>query len=302
MAIADPRIVCVSASSGSLFGVGEFAARFPRRYFRVANTEQHAVTFAAGLAAEGRRPVVSISSGLLQRAYDQIIHDVALQNLPVLFAVDGAGMVDSTAAGQHGSFDISYLRCLPGLTLATPGDENECRQLLFTASTLSGPAVVRFPNGSGPGTAEDEPLGGWPVGRGAICRDGRSGLALLVFGAPLTVAHRVAQRFDATLISMRFVKPLDEQLLQQVCAGHGALVTIEENALRGGAGSAVGQLLAMKRLQVPLLQLGIPDRFMPSGTRDACLATAGLDFAGLSATIERWWRAQQHQLRVAGGA
>jgi 1-deoxy-D-xylulose-5-phosphate synthase len=296
----DPRIVCVNAGAAAASGVSQFIAQFPQRHFDVTRTEQHAVTFAAGLATEGRRPVVAITSSLLQRAYDQLVHDVVLQKLPVLLAVDGAGLTGGEA-GHQGSFDLSYLRCLPGLTLATPGDENECRQLLHTASLLAAPAAVRFPDGPGPGAAESAALTAWPSGRGELRREGGSGLALLVFGAPLAAARHVAERLDATLVNMRFVKPLDEELLARMVASHRALVTIEENSLLGGAGSAVGEVLAARGLRIPLLQLGIPDRFMAHATREACLSAAGLDVTGLTASITRWWECQrrQRQRRVA---
>jgi 1-deoxy-D-xylulose-5-phosphate synthase len=301
MAAADPRIICVSAGTTRSPGLTEFATRFRERYFDVAGTEQHAVTFAAGLAAEGRRPVVVMRSGRLQRAYDQLIHDVALQRLPVLFAIDGAGVAAGGSATDQGPYDLSFLRCIPGLTVAVPADENECRQLLYTASTLPGPAVVRFPCGPGPGAALDATLRAWPLGRAEVRREGHSGLALLVSGTLLDVTRRVAERLDATLVNMRFVKPLDESLVRALCVRHEALVTIEENAVCGGAGSAVGELLKAHGRQVALLHLGIPDRCIEHGDREGCLAAAGLDSSGLSSTIERWWAAQQHrQIRAAG--
>jgi 1-deoxy-D-xylulose-5-phosphate synthase len=291
----DPRIVCVNAAEAA--GMGEFAARFPGRYFDVATREQHAVTFAAGLAAEARRPVLAISSSLLQRGYDQLIHDVALQGLPVLFALRDAGPGGAGAAHQ-GSFDVSFLRCIPNLTVATPAGDSECRALLSAAAALPGPAVVRLPGGMGSAASAAAAPAELPVGRGEICREGGSGLALLAFGAPLAAARPVAERLDATLVSMRFVKPLDVALLQGLCARHEALVTIEENAVAGGAGSAVGEALAAHGLPLRLLQLGLPDRFAQHGTRAARLAAAGLDTAGLSASIERWWGAA-HPRRAA---
>jgi 1-deoxy-D-xylulose-5-phosphate synthase len=291
----DPRIVCVNAAEAA--GMGEFAARFPGRYFDVATREQHAVTFAAGLAAEARRPVLAISSSLLQRGYDQLIHDVALQGLPVLFALRDSGPGSGGAAHQ-GSFDVSFLRCIPNLTVATPAGDSECRALLSAATTLPGPAVVRLPGGMGSAAPEAATPPELPVARGQICREGGSGLALLVFGAPLAAARPVAERLDATLVNMRFVKPLDVVLLQGLYARHEALVTIEENAVAGGAGSAVGENLAALGLPLRLLQLGLPDRFAPHGTREARLAAAGLDTAGLSASIERWWGAA-HRRRAA---
>jgi 1-deoxy-D-xylulose-5-phosphate synthase len=301
-AARDPRIVCVSAAPAERTALSEFATRFPGRYFDVAMTEQHAVTFAAGLAAEGRRPVIALRSSLLQRGYDQLVHDVALQKLPVLFAIDAAGLVDGEGAAHQGSFDLSYLRCIPGLTLAVPADERECRQLLETAMTLPGPAVVRFPCAPPSGAVADPDPASQPapLGRAEVRREGRSGLALLVFGAPLEAARCVAECVDATLISMRFVKPLDEELLRSVCLRHRALVSIEENSVSGGAGSAVGEWLAAQGRQLPLLQLGIADRFTENGAREARLAAAGLDPAGLQRSVERFWSAQLQELRVAG--
>jgi 1-deoxy-D-xylulose-5-phosphate synthase len=297
MAERDPRLVCVNAASAA--GMSEFAARFAARYFDLATREQHAVTFAAGLATEGRRPVLAIGSSLLQRGYDQLVHDVALQRLPVLFALGDAGPGGGAGAAHQGSFDVSFLRCIPGLTLATPADENECRQLLYTAATLPGPAVVRLPGHTGGAVAKGAALQGWPAGRGEIRREGGSGLALLVFGAPLAAARQVAEHLDATLVNMRFVKPLDVALLQDLCARHEALVTIEENAVAGGAGSAVGEALAAQCLLVRLLHLGIPDHFVDYGTREARLAAAGLDAAGLTLSIERWSGAPRRRRHAA---
>jgi 1-deoxy-D-xylulose-5-phosphate synthase len=303
MAERDPRIIGITPAMREGSGLVGFSKRFPERYFDVAIAEQHAVTFAAGLATEGLKPVVAIYSTFLQRAYDQFIHDVALQNLPVVFAVDRAGLVGSDGATHQGSYDLSYLRCIPNTVVMAPADENECRQMLYTATTLSGPAFVRYPRGSGPGVPVQKEMSALPVGRGQVRREGKSGLALLVFGALLAPAQAIAERLDATLVNMRFVKPLDEDLLIALAARHRAFVSIEENAIRGGAGSAIGELLASESLQIPLLQLGIPDRFIEHGSRDGCLAAAGLDAAGLAASIERWWALQPHErLRSAGGA
>jgi 1-deoxy-D-xylulose-5-phosphate synthase len=303
MAARDPRVIGVTPAMREGSGLVEFSKRFPERYFDVAIAEQHAVTFAAGLAVEGLKPVVAIYSTFLQRAYDQLIHDVALQNLPVVFALDRAGLVGSDGATHQGSYDISFLRCIPNMVIMAPADENECRQMLYTASTLAGPAVVRYPRGTGPGVPLVEEMAALPVGRGQLRREGRSGLAILVFGTLLDSAQRIADRLDATLVNMRFVKPLDEDLVIPLATRHRALVTLEENAIVGGAGSAIGELLASEGLQVPLLQLGIPDRFIEHGSRDSCLAAAGLDAAGLAASIERWWALQSRErIRSAGSA
>jgi 1-deoxy-D-xylulose-5-phosphate synthase len=278
-------------------GLVEFSKRFPERYYDVAIAEQHAVTFAAGLAAEGFKPVVAIYSTFLQRAYDQLIHDVALQNLPVIFAVDRAGLVGSDGATHQGSYDLTFLRCIPNMVIMAPADENECRQMLYTATTLSSPSAVRYPRGTGPGTDIASEMTALQVGRAHVRREGRSGLALLVFGTLLESARKIAERLDATLVNMRFVKPLDEKLVLALAARHRAIVTIEENAVIGGAGAGVGELLAANGVQLPLLHIGIPDRFIEHGSRDTCLAAAGLDLAGLSAGVDGWW-AEQNKDRV----
>ncbi|MBV9696214.1 MAG: 1-deoxy-D-xylulose-5-phosphate synthase, partial [Gammaproteobacteria bacterium] len=289
MAELEPRLIGITPAMREGSGLVEFSRRFPQRYFDVAIAEQHAVTFAAGLATEGLKPVVAIYSTFLQRAYDQLIHDVALQNLPVIFAVDRAGLVGSDGATHQGSYDLSYLRCIPNLTIMAPADENECRQMLYTATTVPGPAVVRYPRGTGPGVPVLKAMTALALGTAQLRREGQSGLVLLVFGALLHSVQPLAERLDATLVNMRFVKPLDESLLLSLAARHRAFVTLEENATQGGAGSAVEELLAAEGVQLPLLQLGIPDRFIEHGSRDSCLAAAGLDAASLAASIERWW-------------
>jgi 1-deoxy-D-xylulose-5-phosphate synthase len=302
LAEREPRLIAITPAMREGSGLVEFSRRFPDRYFDVAIAEQHAVTFAAGLAAEGFRPVVAIYSTFLQRAYDQLIHDVALQSLPVVFAIDRAGLVGSDGATHQGSYDLSYLRCIPNLTIMAPADENECRQMLYTASTLPGPSAVRYPRGTGPGVPVVQEMTALPVGRAQVRREGRSGLAILAFGSMLTPAQAVADRLDATLVNMRFVKPLDEELVLSLAGRHRALVTVEENAVAGGAGSAVAELLAAEGLQTPLLQVGIPDRFVEHGSREGCLTAAGLDAGGLGSSIERWWGLQtRERLRSAGG-
>jgi 1-deoxy-D-xylulose-5-phosphate synthase len=291
MAAADDRIVVVSPC-GATAGLHEFARRFPERCLDVSTAQQHAVTFAAGLAVAGLRPVVAISSTALQRAYDQLIHDVALQRLPVMFAVDHAGLSGDRGT-EHGAYDLSYLRCVPNLTIMAPADASECRQMLHTARQLPGPGLVRFPCGDGPGVPLDAVISVLPPGRAQICRGGGSGLALLSFGALLEGATGAAERLDASLVNMRFVKPLDEELLVGVCARHRALVTIEDNVIAGGAGASVAELMAARGLRLPLLQLGIPERFSERGSRASCLAAARLDAAGLGASIERWWLSQK---------
>ena len=305
MATRDPRIIGVTPAMREGSGLVEFSKKFPERYFDVAIAEQHAVTFAAGLAVEGLKPVVAIYSTFLQRAYDQLIHDVALQNLPVVFALDRAGLVGSDGATHQGSYDISFLRCIPNMTLMAPADENECRQMLYTGTTLPGPSAIRYPRGTGPGVALAEEMTAVPIGKAQLRREGRSGLAILVFGTLLDPALKIAERLDATVVNMRFIKPMDEDLVIAMATRHRAIITIEENATIGGAGSAVGELLASEGILIPHLQLGIPDRFIEHGSRDSCLAAAGLDFAGLNSSIERWWALQtreRERMRSAGGA
>ncbi|HUA25889.1 MAG TPA: 1-deoxy-D-xylulose-5-phosphate synthase [Steroidobacteraceae bacterium] len=303
MAEQDPRIIGITPAMREGSGLVEFSKRFPDRYFDVAIAEQHAVTFAAGLATEGLKPVVAIYSTFLQRAYDQLIHDVALQNLPVLFALDRAGLVGSDGATHQGSYDLSFLRCIPNLVIMAPSDENECRQMLYTGTTLSCPSVVRYPRGTGPGVPLEKAFTAIPVGRALVKREGRSGLALLAFGPMLEPATRIAERLDATLVNMRFVKPLDEALVLELAGRHRAFITLEENAVQGGAGSAIAELLAAEGLSLPLLQIGIPDRFIEHGSRDSCLIAAGLDAQSLAATVERWWSLQPHdRIRSVGSA
>jgi 1-deoxy-D-xylulose-5-phosphate synthase len=292
MAELDPTIIGITPAMREGSGLVEFSRRFPDRYFDVAIAEQHALTFAAGLACEGLKPVVAIYSTFLQRAYDQLVHDVALQDLPVILALDRAGLVGSDGATHQGAYDISFLRCIPNMVLMAPADENECRQMLYTATTLPHPTAVRYPRGTGSGVPIESRMTALPVGRGEIRREGRSGLAILCFGTLLPSALAVAERLDATVVNMRFIKPLDESLTLAVASSHTALVTLEENAIAGGAGSAVAELLAASGMTLPQLLLGIPDRFIEHGSREDCLEAAGLDLAGITLAIEPWWGAQ----------
>jgi 1-deoxy-D-xylulose-5-phosphate synthase len=292
MAERDPTVLGITPAMREGSGLVEFSKRFPDRYYDVAIAEQHAVTFAAGLAAEGYKPVVAIYSTFLQRAYDQLIHDVALQNLPVIFAVDRAGLVGSDGATHQGSYDLTFLRCIPNMVIMAPADENECRQMLYTATTLSSPSAVRYPRGTGTGAPVAAEMTALPVGRAQVRREGRSGLAILAFGTLVESARKVADSLDATLVNMRFVKPLDEKTVMALAARHRAFVTIEENSIIGGAGSGVGELLASHGVQMPMLQIGIPDRFIEHGSRDTCLAAAGLDLAGITTSVEQWWALQ----------
>ncbi|MEZ5498904.1 MAG: 1-deoxy-D-xylulose-5-phosphate synthase [Steroidobacteraceae bacterium] len=291
-AAADPQVIAITPAMREGSGLVEYSRQFPQRYFDVGIAEQHAVTFAAGLACEGMKPVVAIYSTFLQRGYDQLIHDVALQNLPVVFAIDRAGLVGGDGATHQGSFDLSYLRCLPNMTVMAPADENECWQMLTTALQLGSPAAVRYPRGSGTGIAIEREFRALPVGRGELRRRGASGLAILCFGTLLDSALRVGDELDATVCNMRFVKPLDEELIQGLLGEHRALVCLEENVIAGGAGSAIAEFLAARDIQVPLLMLGVPDRFIEHGSRQSCLIEAGLDLASLRNRIGRWWTRQ----------
>ena len=281
MAAQDPRLVAITPAMREGSGLVEFSERFPQRYFDVGIAEQHAVTLAAGLACEGMKPVVAIYSTFLQRGYDQLIHDVALQNLPVLFAIDRAGVVGADGPTHAGSFDLSFLRCIPNLVIMVPADEDECRRMLSTGFQLDAPAVVRYPRGRGPGVAVDEALGGLEPGRGELRREGRD-IALLSFGSLLTEAENAATVLDATLANMRFVKPLDEALLLDLATRHKTLVTIEDNAVAGGAGSAVNECLLRHGMHgCDVINLGLPDRFVEQGSREEVLARYGLDAQGI---------------------
>jgi 1-deoxy-D-xylulose-5-phosphate synthase len=288
MAERDARIVGITPAMREGSGLVEFSRRFPERYFDVAIAEQHAVTFAAGLACEGMKPVVAIYSTFLQRAYDQLIHDVALQNLPVVLALDRAGMVGSDGATHHGSYDLSFLRCVPNMVIMVPADENECRQMLYTATTLSQPSAVRYPRGRGPGVAIAAEMSALPIGQAEMRLRGKSGLAFLAFGPLLAPALALAERFDATVVNMRFVKPIDAAMLRDIAATHVGIVTLEDNAVAGGAGSACSEALDAAGLTTARLHVGLPDRFIEHGSREDCLTSAGLDTAAIAAAIERW--------------
>jgi 1-deoxy-D-xylulose-5-phosphate synthase len=301
IAEADPRIIGITPAMREGSGLVAFSRRFPERYFDVAIAEQHAVTFAAGLAAEGLKPVVAIYSTFLQRGYDQLIHDVALQRLPVVFAIDRAGLVGSDGATHHGNYDLTYLRCIPNMVVMAPSDENECRQMLYTATQLDGPAAVRYPRGSGPGVPVQQAMSALEIGRAEYRRQGTSGLALLAFGTMLAPALQLGERLNATVVNMRFVKPLDLALLREVAANHVAIVTLEENVVAGGAGSGCAEALDAEGLSMPWLHIGIPDRCIEHGSRQDCLEAAGLDAAAIATTIERW-RAQVPALKLPRAA
>jgi len=285
MAAQDPRLVAVTPAMREGSGMVEFSARFPERYFDVGIAEQHAVTFCAGLACEGMKPVLAIYSTFLQRGYDQLIHDVAIQNLPVLFALDRGGLVGGDGATHNGAFDYAYLRTLPNLTVMAPADAEECRRMLTTGFGMNSPAAVRYPRGAAPGDTQKE-LTPIPVGKGEIRRAGKR-VAILAFGAMLKPALEAAESLDATVANMRFVKPLDVDLIGRLADEHELLVTVEEHQVMGGAGSAVCEKLIQIDAKKPVLLLGLPDRFIDHGDPAKLLASVGLDAAGIAASIGR---------------
>jgi 1-deoxy-D-xylulose-5-phosphate synthase len=288
MAARDVRLIGITPAMREGSGLVRFSQEYPDRYFDVGIAEQHAVTFAAGLACEGLKPVVAIYSTFLQRAYDQLIHDVVLQNLPVVFAIDRGGIVGADGPTHAGSFDLTYLRCLPNATVMAPADENECRQMLTTAFILDTPAAVRYPRGAGPGVAVERELKPLVVGKGEIRRDSRRRthrVAILAFGSMLHPALAAAEEIDATVANMRFVKPIDTELIAYLARTHEALVTVEENVVAGGAGSAVAEVLAAEGFAVPILHLGLPDEFIDHGDPALLLAHCGLDAKGIAASI-----------------
>ncbi|MEX0448338.1 1-deoxy-D-xylulose-5-phosphate synthase [Spiribacter sp. 221] len=287
MAEQEPRLWGITPAMREGSGLVEFARRFPDRYLDTAIAEQHAVTLAGGLACEGEKPVLAIYSTFLQRGYDQLIHDIALQNLPVIFALDRAGLVGADGATHHGAFDFSYMRCLPNLTIMAPADERECRQMLSTGLAMEGPASVRYPRGKGPGAVPDQSLDTLPVGRAEIRREGRD-VALLAFGTMVAPAEAVAAEIDATVVNMRFVKPLDEACIREIAGRHERIITLEENVIAGGAGAGVAEALAAMRLERELLHIGLPDSFVHHGERDEQLELVGLDTAGIRDRIVAW--------------
>ena len=286
MAEHDPRLVGITPAMREGSGMVEFHRRFPKRYHDVGIAEQHAVTFAAGMACEGLKPVVAIYSTFLQRAYDQLIHDVALQNLPVVFALDRAGLVGADGATHAGAYDIPFLRCIPNMSLACPADENECRKLLSTAFEQNSPVAVRYPRGAGAGVEPEPGLKSLPFGKGEVRREGQ-GIAILAFGTLLYPALQAAEKLGATVVNMRWAKPLDTELLLKIAATHEALVTVEEGAIMGGAGSAVGEALQAAGVLRPLLQLGLKDEFIEHGDHAQLLALQGLDADGMEAAIRK---------------
>ncbi|MBI3897814.1 MAG: 1-deoxy-D-xylulose-5-phosphate synthase [Gammaproteobacteria bacterium] len=286
MAAQDQQLVGVTPAMCEGSGLVEFSKRFPGRYFDVGIAEQHALTFAAGLACDGLKPVVAIYSTFLQRAYDQLIHDIALQNLPVLLAIDRAGLVGADGATHAGAFDLSFLRCIPNMVIMTPADEEECRAMLTTGYQYNGPTAVRYPRGTGPGVKPSRALTTLPIGQAEVRREGRE-VAILAFGSLVPAALAVGELLNATVINMRFVKPLDEKLIVEVARTHKLIVTVEENVIAGGAGSGVNECIAAAGLQPELLNLGLPDTFIEHGDHKQLLAECGLDAEGIRRQILR---------------
>jgi len=297
MAHADDKLVGITPAMREGSGLVAFSEQFPNRYFDVGIAEQHSVTLAAGLACEGIKPVVAIYSTFLQRAYDQLIHDVALQNLPVLFAIDRGGLVGADGPTHSGNYDLSFLRCIPNMLLMAPADENECRQMLSTGFRHEGPAAVRYPRGTGPGVDVSSELDTLEIGKAQICREGKD-VALLAFGSTLAAALEAGERLNATVVNMRFIKPLDEACVSELASRHHLLVTLEDNAISGGAGSAVAEALASHGISMPLTQLGIPDHFIEHASREEQLAECGLDADSIYQRIQRELAARIATLRA----
>lgn len=281
MAAQDERLIGITPAMREGSGLVDFSVQFPQRYFDVGIAEQHAVTLAAGLACEGLKPVVAIYSSFLQRAYDQLLHDVAVQNLPVLFAIDRAGLVGADGPTHSGNYDLSYLRCIPNMVVMAPADENECRQMLFTAFLLDCPTAVRYPRGKGVGIEPQARMEAIPVGKALTLRSGSGDVAILLFGSLLAEAQAAAEELDATLVNMRFVKPLDKAMLRELAQAHSLLVTLEDNAVMGGAGSAVNEYLHEAGLSVDVMNLGLPDAYIEHAQREEQLAACGLDAPGI---------------------
>ncbi|MFN6169060.1 MAG: 1-deoxy-D-xylulose-5-phosphate synthase [Burkholderiales bacterium] len=311
MARAEPTLIGITPAMREGSGLVRFSQEFPERYFDTAIAEQHAVTFAAGLAADGMRPVLAIYSTFLQRGYDQLIHDVALQNLPVVFALDRGGLVGADGPTHHGAFDLSYLRCIPNMVVMTPADENECRQMLTTGVKLNQPSAVRYPRGAGPGVAIDKTLTTLPVGKGVIVREAKGyavgtqkvRVAMLAFGSMVKPSTDAAEELNATVANMRYVKPLDDDLVLKLATTHDLIVTVEENVVMGGAGSAVAESLSAQNLTLPVLHLGLPDHFVEHGDPGVLLADCGLTRDGIVTSVKKWLaetRSTATSTRVAG--
>ncbi len=290
MAAQDPKLMAITPAMREGSGMVRFSKEFPKQYFDVAIAEQHAVTLGTGMAIAGNNPIVAIYSTFLQRGYDQLIHDVAIMDLPVMFAIDRAGLVGADGQTHQGAFDLSFMRCIPNMVIMAPSDENECRQMLYTGHKHTGPSAVRYPRGSGTGITPEKAFTALEIGKGRLVRESQqpqdgNKVAILSFGTFLSNALDAAEALDATVADMRFVKPLDETLIQELAATHDVLVTIEENAIAGGAGAGVVEYLMSERILKPVLNLGLPDRFIPQGTQQELHAALGLDAAGIEAAI-----------------
>ena len=287
MAEVEPKLLGITPAMREGSGLFEFSQRFPERYFDVGIAEQHAVTLAAGMACQNFKPVVAIYSTFLQRAYDQLIHDVSIQNLPVLFAIDRAGVVGPDGPTHAGIFDLGFMRCLPNMVIMAPSDENECRQMLYTGFLCDGPAAVRYPRGFGPGVSTDKEMTALPIGKGRVIREGKK-IAILAFGSMVSLTSPVAEKLNATLVDMRFVKPVDEALIQQMAAQHDLLVTIEENSVMGGAGSAVNEFLIQQKILQPVLNIGLPDEYPIQGSREEVFTDCQIDSASIEKRIKQF--------------
>ena len=286
MAMADKKLCAITPAMSDGSGLNKFAEKFPDRFFDVGIAEQHAITFAAGLACEDYKPVIAIYSTFLQRAYDQLIHDVALQNIPMLFAIDRAGIVGQDGPTHSGSFDLSFLRCIPNIVIMAPSNENECRQMLFTGFKFKGISVVRYPRGIGPGSIIKSKMTAIPIGKAEVIKKGKK-IALLAFGNMLEEALKVAHKINATVVNMRFIKPLDIKLIRDLASSHKLLVTLEENAISGGAGSAVLEVISEYNLKCQTLRLGLPDKFVEQGSQEQLRKKYGLDAASITKSIEK---------------
>ena len=280
MAKQDHRFAAITPAMREGSGLVRFEKEHADKYFDVAIAEQHSVVVAAAMACDGLKPVVAIYSTFLQRAYDQLIHDVVVQNLPVLFAIDRAGCVGADGPTHNGAYDLSYMRCLPNIVLMAPADENECRQMLYTGFQLDQPAAVRYPRGTGPGVEVQEEMNALPIGKGDIRRKGKD-IAILAFGTMVEPCERVAEDLNATVVNMRFVKPIDEMLILEMCGDHDLIITVEENVIQGGAGSAVNEVISAHGIEQKIANYGLPDRLIQHGTRDDMLRDAGLDYEGI---------------------
>jgi len=298
LAESDKDMVAITPAMSAGSGMDDFAAKYPERFFDVAIAEQHAVTFAAGMACDGVKPVIAIYSTFLQRAYDQLIHDVALQNLDVLFAIDRAGLVGEDGPTHAGSFDLSYLRCIPNMIVMAPSNEDECRQMLYTGYHHRGPAAVRYPRGKGPGAVINEQMTQLPIGKARLKRQGKA-VALLAFGSMVEPAQKAAESLNATVIDMRFIKPLDEEMIEEMANQHQILVTVEENTVMGGAGSAVNEFLQRRDVLIPVLNIGLPDQYLPHGKPPQMLSDAGLDSEGIVKAVKDKLSRCNIQLKVS---